>query len=311
MNTRNLSVAMRPWMLVILSALPAFGQIAQDRPELCGKPNERPPFPFNLSAVSTNAKTDLTVSLSGSTAKILMPTVRKVEEVCPLTGNRLLVFGDTGNGSYDAYLIAESTGVVLDSFIAFTPAVSPDQHWLAMRDWIIPQAELPATEQYLLYDLTKDAAGNRSFPWSDPRQVPRYGRTMYPVTPNRVPFENHGVREDQVHTFWGESFYWAGDSKSLVFADRTQGGLAMVLVQVGEKELTTLLHPVSADEVCGRLSDATISEPYGVPEIQATFYAPGSTPCTKVLTLHGDDFLPAKEEVYPPRKITQPAVRKK
>jgi hypothetical protein len=134
---------------------------------------------------------------------------------------------------------------------------------------------------------------------------------MYPVTPGRLPFENHGVREDQVHTFWGESFFWAADSKSVVFADRTRAGLAIVLVQVGEKDLTTLLHPVSDSDICGRLSDATISEPYGVPEIQATFYATGSTPCTKVLTLHGDAFKPAKEEVYPPRQITQPAVRKK
>ena len=302
---------MRPWMLVVLVALPALGQLAQDHPELCGKPNANIPFPFNLTVVSTAAKTDLTISLNGSTAKVEMAVVQKVDEVCPIAGGRLLVFGGTGGGGHVVDLIAEATGAVLDSFIVMSPAVSPDQHWLAMRDWIIPQSEIPVTEQYLLYDLTKDAAGNRSFPGVGPGKVIRYGRTMYPATPGHIPFENHGVGEDQVHTSWGESFFWSADSKSVVFADRTRAGLAIVLVQVGETDLTTLLHPVSDSDVCGRLSDATISEPYGVPEIQATFYATGTTPCTKVLTLHGDDFGPAKEEVYPPRKITQPAVRKK
>jgi len=240
-----------------------------------------------------------------------MAVVQKIEEVCPLTGGRLLVFGQFGGGGYIVYLISATTGVALDSFVVSTPAVSPDQHWLAMRDWIIPQSETPVTEQYLLYDLTKDAAGNRSLPGVDPRNMYRYGRTMYPVTPNHAPFENHGVRRDQVHSFPGGAFFWAADSKSVLFTDRTDAGLAVVLVKIDGSDLTTLLHPASAESVCGMLSDASITIPRDdLLEVRATFHAEGSAPCTESLTLHQKDFKPANVEKYERVEGNQ-AVRKK
>ena len=136
-------------------------------------------------------------------------------------------------------------------------------------------SEIPITDEYLLYDLTKDAAGKRSFPGIDPSLVERYGRTIYPVTRNHVPFENHGVQPDQVHSFESTSFFWAPDSKWVVFADRLESTVSIVLVQVGEKDLTTLVRPISpADGACGRLVDATVEEPgHGLSR-----FGPPSTP---------------------------------
>jgi hypothetical protein len=134
---------------------------------------------------------------------------------------------------------------------------------------------------------------------------------MYPSTRNHIPFENHAVRPDQIHTFPGGSFYWAEDSKSVAFADRTDEGQKIVLVKVSEKDLITLVHDTSADEVCGVLSGATVAMPrYDAIEVQARFHAPDSTNCDKILTLHAQDFKPAKEEIFPPR-VTTPSVRGK
>jgi len=311
MNIRRFSRTKRVLALSALAALPAFGQVAQDRPDLCGKPNIGTPVPDNVSAVSSpGSHTELAVRLSASTAKIPMPGVIRVDQVCPLEGNRLLVFATRGAGDSDIFIVSGTTGAVLDSFLVQSPALSPDQRWLAMRDWITPTSQIPVTEQYLLYDLTKDAAGNRSFPGVDARTVKRYGRTMYPVTPGRVPFENHGVREDQVHSFGGGVFLWAADSKSVVFTDRTDAGLTVILVIIEGSDLTTLLHPVSADGVYGILSEASVTMAReDLLEVRATFRAEGPTPYTKSITLHRGDFQLAKvEEFVPPPK--KPSVRK-
>ena len=40
--------------------------------------------------------------------------------------------------------------------------MSPDQRWLAFRKFYPARTELPVTEEYLVYDLTKTPAQNRN-----------------------------------------------------------------------------------------------------------------------------------------------------
>jgi len=308
MNNRQARKSCRI-LILTLAALPALCQIAQERPELCGKPDGRVPLPSKISASPAGSHTVLTIGLDNRDVNVELSGVQSVDEVCPLEGNRLLVFATEGAGDATIFIVSQTTGTVLDSFLIQTPAVSPDQHWLSMRDWIIPSSRIPVTEQYLLYDLTKDAAANRRYPGVSPGTALRYGRTMYPVTHDQVPFENHGVRADQVHSFAGGSFYWSADSRYVVFTDRAPDGLKLVLVKTGGDDLTTLVHALSDTDICGTLSGASVTVPrYGVLEVQATFRAAGSVACTKVLTLHDEDFQAAKEETYPPRQ-TRPSVQ--
>jgi hypothetical protein len=234
--------------------------------------------------------------------------VVRVDEVCPLDGDRLLIFATEGAGDATIFIVSHSTGAVLDSFLVQTPSVSPDQHWLAMRDWMIPSSRIPVSDQYMLYDLTKNAAANRRYPGAASGDALRYGRTMYPVVRNHVPFENHGVEPEQVHGFGGGSIYWSADSKYVVFEDRFDAELNVVLVKVEEKNLTAMIHPLFGARLCGPLSSASVTAPrYDVLEVQTTFQA---SECTSSLTLHDEDFQLAKEEVYPPRK-TVPSHRVK
>jgi hypothetical protein len=154
---------MRALMLSAVVALPAFSQIAQDRPDLCGKPQGLIPLPYAIGAERSGTHMDLAIQLDGREAKIEMLGVQKVDEVCPLDDNRFLVFTTMGAGDSTIFIVSGTTGALLDSFLVQTPAVSPDQHWLAMRDWIIPMSQIPRTDQYLLYDVTKDAAANRQY----------------------------------------------------------------------------------------------------------------------------------------------------
>ena len=290
-------------LALFLPASGALGQIAQDRPELCGRPGASIPLPSRVSANSSDSNTAFTLGLDNREVTTQLAGVVRVDEVCPLDRNRLLVFATGGAGDAMIFIMSQSTGATLDSFLVQTPAVSPDQHWLAMRDWIIPTSQIPVTDQYLVYDLTKDAAANRQYPGIAPGSAPRYGRVMYPVTHNHVPFENHGVRAEQVHSFGGGSFYWSADSKYVLFTDHLGDEFNLVLINVAEKDLTALVHSLSDTALCGPLSDASVTVPrYGVMEVQATFRG-GAPECSTVLTLHTEDFHPAKEEVYPPRQI--------
>ena len=288
MTTRRFFKPMRALTLSAVVVLPIFSQIAQDRPELCGKPQGLIPLPHTISAEHSGTHMDLAIELDGREAKIELSGVQEVDEVCPLDGNRFLVFTTMGAGDSTIFIVSGTTGALLDSFVVQTPAVSPDQHWLAMRDWIIPISQIPRTEQYLLYDLTKDAAANRQYPGAAPGQALRYGRTMYPATPNHVPFENHGVRADQLHSFPGRSFYWAEDSKSVLFTDSTDEGLKIVLVRVGDKDLAYWCTQcrLTRSAECSPPLLSTVPR-YGVTEVQATFSAEAWTPpVSKVLTLH-------------------------
>jgi hypothetical protein len=184
--------------------------------------------------------------------------------------------------------------------------VSPDQHWLVFREYYPPQADIDITEQYMLYDLTKDASGNR-VSGVDYRYVNAPGRTIYPATPKHAPFESHRVLPEQVHSFASDSFFWSPDSKSVTFVDRSAAELHIVLVRIAAEDLTAYVHPVSASRVCG---DANVDrEQVAIPRMEVAptqeavpqvWVDLGASCGAKTLTLRSKDFSLAKIEVHPP-----------
>jgi hypothetical protein len=231
--------------LMFVLALPCLGQIPQDHPELCGKPGRYIPLPPNITAVSGEVESNLFLELNGSKVTITMGGVNRVLQVCPLANGVLAVFGlfEVDPTAYDVHLVDSNTGTELHSFAARSPTISPDQHWLALREFSPVHSDIEISEQYLLYDLTKNAAGNR-IPGVDYSWLPPLGRTIYPATERHIPFGSGGLPSEQVHSFHGNSFHWAADSRSLVFVDSTTSGTSLVLVRIEGEELTTYVHPV-------------------------------------------------------------------
>ena len=134
----------------------ASAQIAQERPELCGKENQPVPLPANVSAIQgdTGVFSTLLLKIAGSEVPIAIQlTMRRVEEVCPISKDRLLVVGDA-NPATPVAIVDEKVGKLMDWFYAYNPTVSPNQHWLVLQDFYPPQSEVRNSEEYLLYDLT-------------------------------------------------------------------------------------------------------------------------------------------------------------
>lgn len=206
------------WPVAFMVTYTAFGQILQDKPELCARPGETISVPTGVSATTSDAYTAVSIMLDARAARVEMPGVSRIEEVCPLSGGRLLVFGLSEPGAYDIYIVSTITGNTIDSVDARSPAVSPNQHWLARRPWNPPSSDLNVSDQYLLYDLTGDRGANR-VDRADPVSKDVAGRVMYPAVPRHLPFRNYGVRPEYVHTFQSDSFFWSLDSTSVVFAD--------------------------------------------------------------------------------------------
>ena len=167
---------------------------------------------------------------------------------------------------------------------------------------------------YYLYDLTKDKTANlprKPEPgWRDPG-----GRQVYPVTANHFP-HGHDEELEPTHEFESESFFWSPDSRYVGFADATGGTESVVLVRVGERDLTTYVHPLKAAELCAAgvrpeglgatLTNIESSATGGaLPEIGAYF---SNITCHEALNqplrLHPEDFKPAKIEVH--QKIHRP-----
>ena len=214
----------RALLLACVLAAPIGAQIAQDHPELCARPGGYVPLPANVSASVADYTATLTLRLPSSTVAIEVKGADEVQQVCLLPGNRLLVFGPLNDRSgYEIELIDAATGKELDSLWARSPTMSPDQRWLAFREFYPAQSDIEQSERYWLYDLTKDRAGNK-IPGTHYGDVPPLGYAIYPIWRQIPPDSRTQPSPEAVHTFEGEAFHWAPDSKSLMFTDSTEGG---------------------------------------------------------------------------------------
>ena len=319
-----MTMRLSPWLfsgalLCALSPL-TWGQIPQDRAELCGSADHSIPVPRGITAASWFAGADLTIKLRDGSLKTLeLDGPDGIRQVCPLSQDRLLVFGSVpGDGGYIIWILSEVDGSIENVFGARNPRVSPDQHYLVYRRRYPTVVEV-VYEEYLLYDLTRGAAANQS-PGTTPQSRPAPGRLVFPITANRARLDDLKVTPDQYHRFAAESFFWSPDSKFVVFADRAGGNTSVVVIDVAGKELPAYVHGLNPSDIClgdalgpeltagARLSKVefgTTSE--DLPSVWAhfsfdTLSAPRGTTCTKAPLLHSGNLKRAAVEFHKPIK---------
>lgn len=302
-------------LLSLLSIVPSFGQIDQTHPELCGKQDGVVPLPSNVWATVdlSDGQGDLFIGTSASAVKISIPGVIAdvIDEVCPISNGRLVVFGNAGKGLKNINIIDTAKPALLDSFYGYRPAMSPNQRWLVYGKFYPQHTELPASDEYLLYDLTKSPSQNRP-PGIELDDDMNVGKPIFPLGQKNDNADNIGLPENQQH--WrGSSFYWAPDSRAILFGDLLQKKFSLVLVTLDSDGNTTAhVRSVSFAEVCGRAaSDDYLNyfesaefdpQQNGDRSVRIRFNHPGCAP--KTLEFHLSDFQPAKPEVHVPIKPT-------
>ena len=306
----------RTYVLAACSLIPALCQISQNRPELCGGSGGFVAVPPDLSVIFNKPSGTATFRLGSSHSVALNGVNNEIHQVCPLSSDRLVSFGWNFVG-YTLNVIDLRRAVVLDSFLADDPVISPNQHWIASRRLNPPQSEIKISEEYLLYDLSASASENRHS--VAPSAIDDLGWAMYPAFPNGAPVDLLDVPEANKHEWRSKSFFWAPDSQSLVFADRVGDNLSLVLVIIKSNKPQAYTHPVSGTEVCSgpgqadsdlMLKDASISSASnGAPSVFATFDDSDSGCRTRPVTLTFDDFRAAPVESFEHRKLKQSTPR--
>lgn len=295
----------------------AFGQVAQDRPELCGRAGASIPIPPGVTIVSDPSTFRSELHIRALSKTVVFPAIMEsVQQVCPIAGDELVVFGLGTPPLYNVGIVHLSDGLLLDSFYGYTPVIAPNQHWLAKRRFYPTHAG--ASEEYLIYNLTQDWNHNRE-PGISRSDMDLVGKVMYPAVAGAWRFYSDHLPPDQTHSFRSDSFYLAPDSGAVLFADSVEEHLSLVLVSLDSDKSRAYIYGLTDSEACPggavtwppTLSSAEVSPPTnGRREIRAAFKV-GNSPCRETLTLQSDEFRPATPEVHviPDRRPSAPVER--
>lgn len=88
-------------------------------------------------SVRSNGNNELVLSMnSGKVFRVdlAIHIFGTAQQACNLSQSRLLLFGDAGGGGITTVVIVDlSAGILIDTFYAYFPVLSPNRDWLAFR----------------------------------------------------------------------------------------------------------------------------------------------------------------------------------
>lgn len=295
-------------MLILAMYAPVLAQVQQRRPDLCGSAGVTS-LPEGVSAAVDSGKGEATLTVDRGGASVRLTNVLEIIQVCPLSDRRLVVFADPGFG-FSVNIVDSATPALLDSFLTgYDPILSPDRRWLVYPKFSARYTELPASTEYLMYDLSRNPAQNRpsgKFSLS-PLDVD-VGVAIYPVGWKNEPGDNIGAPASQRHTK-ASAFFWSPDSHAIAFADfNPQGGQELVYVPIdAQGPVQPTVSPFPATVQCDdSKSRVTAPQPDSLLGIEfeplvksdrllsVAFAATGCTP--RPVQLHSESFLPVTRE---------------
>ncbi len=282
-----------------------FHEVRQLSPELCGGTAAALPRGFSATFDQDGP---MIFTDNGSPGIPLGYSLYQIVEVCALADGRLVIFGDTGN-RFSLSIIDGAHSARLGTFLAFDPRMSPDQRWIAFHKHYPRNTELPSSDEYLLYDLSKSFADN----WPlgiDPGDDSAVGRAIYPVGWKNESGDNIGAPANQQHGAISP-FFWAPDSRAILFADTLMDQRNFVLVKIDDDARTTAsVYPFPEAIECGDGSGRNL-QPSGIRHVEfgplegsdrlMSIDVDGNGCTPRTLQIRADDFKPAKrvERVIP------------
>lgn len=299
--------------LLFSCSVPAVCQLPQSRPEFCGLPGGMVQVPAGVSAevTSERGRSDLFVHPGAPAIRLPLYDVR-IDQICPLPDGRLVAFGFPLNGT-SINVVDTQSATLIDAFMSYHPVMSPDRRWIAFLKYYPRGAELPTSDEYLLYDLSKSPAQNRpSGQYSGEALDFDVGAAIYPNGWKNEPGDNIGAPAELRH-FSLSTFFWAADSSEVLFADTSGRGSRIVRVSIGPDGATSAsVYDLPTTLPCADNRADEETEWKAVRKIelgpkqaldQLVWVDFDTNGCVaRTLQLHSDDFKPATAEIRPPEQ---------
>jgi hypothetical protein len=283
------------------------GQILHTATKSCGNSEVVPPVAQGVTA-TVDKEGHAELFIGGGTAGIDLEgngVIYQIAEVCSLTGGRLAVFGDVGNGAIIDIVDVVKQSLV-DSFWGFGPVISPDRRWIAFRNPYPPVTD--ASDVALIYDLTKSPDKNR--PVGNKDRLADVGAVIFPLGINDASVDTVGLPDEQVH-YLVSGYSWAPDSRAIAFVESTPAipRQAVLVTLDGQGGSTAFVHPLSNAEMCGpgfagepegmQVKSIEVGPSQAGDRLVTADFKPYNPSClTHTVQLHQSDFQPAKPEVH-------------
>jgi hypothetical protein len=164
----------------------------------------------------------------------------QVNDIRHSQSNKIVVIGMFSGDLWSIAIISTDQLALVDYFLCYEPAVSPDGHYIAFSKFFPPHGADGAEYHYMLYDLRKDAAHNRpsGISTSDWKTV---GFTLYPFGIGNEEFDNIRRPESEVHMLSSDGFFWSPNSDQVVFADKYKGSITVVVANLALDSKVTIM----------------------------------------------------------------------
>jgi hypothetical protein len=200
-------------------------------------------------AVFTNSPPTLRVEKKGAKHDFKLPVdLVQVTAARLYREDRIVIVGMVNGDAWKAAVVDLKQGIVLDSFLCYSPSISPDGRYIAFIKFYPSHSISNAEDRFMVYDAALGPTQNRpSGIRSHPAVV---GHVVYPVGASNLPGDNVDIGDRGVHQIASESFFWDQSSKKFIFADRFKQQYSAVLVQAKESEFTVLTAAIPASLIC-------------------------------------------------------------
>ena len=170
--------------------------------------------------------------------------VAQVDKVEFVAINKVALLGSV-NGDVNAVVVVDlRSRKIIDKFYCYAPALSPDKRFLAYIKFFPAHFVQGASDVYLVYDFQKSPAENRTMGVSM-NDIQNVGQPIYPRESKNQTGDNTDRPDSEIHMLESGALFWAPEQDRLVFADRFQGRLSLIMAsfsksgsaEVKEREL--------------------------------------------------------------------------
>lgn len=156
----------------------------------------------------------------------------QVDQITMVGPSKAAIIGQYQSNVDMVVLLDSSSGSVVDKWLCFEPAVSPDGAVIVYEKVHPVHFTEGVSSEYLVYQTSLGPARNRGtgVPLTDMVNV---GAPLYPVGSKNVPGDNDRVTQGMRHQLASSRFFW-GPGLRLGFADRADGNISIVVADLGE-----------------------------------------------------------------------------